>query len=138
MEWFGIIFAIMFIAALGFIIFNFLIVLNPKMRSKWVGRELDIQKRILEENKDTIKDIQKMGGEVSIDSYSEILDEKEDKIKSNMDRTADASKDAISNITKAIKEGLETNMYCKHCGEKIDIDSKFCKSCGKKVIYEKQ
>lgn len=133
---FIVIFAIMFITALGFIIFTFVTMFNPNARSKWIGRQLKMQKKILEDNKDTIKDIQKLGGEVSIDSYNEILDDKEEVIKKNMDRTANASSGAITNIARAIKEGLDNDVYCKHCGAKIDSDSKFCKSCGKKVIYE--
>ena len=29
------------------------------------------------------------------------------------------------------EETQPKTMYCKHCGEKIDADSKFCKACGK-------
>ena len=38
---------------------------------------------------------------------------------------------------KAIEEGIkerfdeEETIYCKHCGEVIDADSKFCEKCRK-------
>ena len=42
--------------------------------------------------------------------------------------TADITSEAITKVAKSIRE--ET-MFCKHCGEKIDANSKFCKHCGK-------
>ena len=44
---------------------------------------------------------------------------------------ADISKEAITTTIKAVKDGWQNEIYCKHCGEKIDADSKFCKACGK-------
>ena len=45
--------------------------------------------------------------------------------------TADIASEAITKTTTAIKKGLEDKIFCKHCGEKIDSDSKFCNKCGK-------
>ena len=45
--------------------------------------------------------------------------------------TADITSEAITKTTKSINKGLENKIYCKHCGEKIDSDSKFCNKCGK-------
>ena len=47
--------------------------------------------------------------------------------------TADIYSDAITQTTKAIKKGLteKETIFCKHCGAKIDADSKFCNKCGK-------
>lgn len=46
--------------------------------------------------------------------------------------SADISKGAITKTARAIKEGFaDDKMYCKHCGELIDADSKFCNKCGK-------
>jgi hypothetical protein len=39
--------------------------------------------------------------------------------------------EAITKTATAIKTGLDDKMFCKHCGEKIDSDSKFCNKCGK-------
>lgn len=46
---------------------------------------------------------------------------------------ADITSEAITKTTKAIKKGLEDKIFCKHCGEKIDSDSKFCNKCGKEL-----
>lgn len=45
--------------------------------------------------------------------------------------TADIASEAITKTAAAIKSGLEDVVFCKHCGEKIDADSKFCSKCGK-------
>lgn len=45
--------------------------------------------------------------------------------------SAEISKDAVSTIAGAVKEGVSDTIFCKHCGAKIDADSKFCSSCGK-------
>ena len=49
---------------------------------------------------------------------------------------ATAASDAIARATAQTQEQPhpqppEQTMYCKHCGAKIDADSKFCKVCGK-------
>ena len=43
---------------------------------------------------------------------------------------AEIVKEAVTVTTEAAREGLSESMYCKHCGEKIDRDSRFCKECG--------
>ena len=130
---FLVIFIIIFIAASSFIVFGFITMFNPNMRSKWIGRQLKIQKKILEDNKETIKDIHALGGEVAIDSYNEILDKKGDDMKKAANKSADISKDSIKTVAKSIKEGLKDEIYCKHCGNAVDADSKFCKHCGKRL-----
>lgn len=46
--------------------------------------------------------------------------------------SADIYDEAIAHTAKAIKKGVEEEkIYCKHCGAKIDADSKFCNKCGK-------
>lgn len=64
-------------------------------------------KYILEENKEDLKDLSKTGAEIA--------------------------SGAISETVKAVKEGLDTEVFCKYCGQRIDDDSKFCKYCGKNV-----
>ena len=130
---FTIVFIIMFLTAGSFIVFGFITMFNPNMRSKWIGRQLRIHKKVLEDNKETIKDINALGGEVMVDSYNEILDKKGDDMKKAVDKTTDISKDSIRTVVKSIKEGLEADIYCKHCGNAIDTDSKFCKFCGKRL-----
>lgn len=40
---------------------------------------------------------------------------------------------AAKEIAKGVKEGMANGetMFCKHCGTKIDADSRFCSKCGK-------
>ena len=48
--------------------------------------------------------------------------------------TADTLSPATTKLAKAIKEGLgndDPQIFCKHCGNSIDADSKFCNKCGK-------
>ena len=53
------------------------------------------------------------------------------------DTSADIKSGAITKTTRAIKKGFTSTeeddnvkIYCKHCGNKIDADSKFCSNCG--------
>ena len=45
--------------------------------------------------------------------------------------TAEIMSDAVTTTTAAAVDGMRATKFCKHCGEKIDADSKFCPSCGK-------
>ncbi len=46
--------------------------------------------------------------------------------------SAEIVEDAVTRTASAVREGLAGDtVYCKHCGAKIDADSKFCKACGK-------
>ena len=49
-------------------------------------------------------------------------------------KEAEIEKEGIKIKTSAFKEGMSgtKTIYCKHCGSRIDSDSKFCKSCGKR------
>ena len=60
-----------------------------------------------------------------------IQQENKEDLKDIVNTSAEISSDAITTVTKAVKDGLNETVYCKHCGSKIDADSKFCKSCGK-------
>lgn len=62
-----------------------------------------------------------------------MMDESKDDIESISTNMANATKDSIEITTRAIKKGFteKENIFCKHCGSKIDEDSKFCKNCGK-------
>ena len=44
---------------------------------------------------------------------------------------AATTSEAVVTTAKAVREGLiGDTIYCKHCGKKVDTDSKFCKHCG--------
>jgi hypothetical protein len=62
-----------------------------------------------------------------------IQEENEDELQQIITKNAEIHSEAITNTAKAVKSGLNETMYCKYCGEKIDIDSQFCKHCGNKL-----
>lgn len=106
----NIIFSAMFIIVpiLAVVIFGFTIamMISPKLRGKMMSREIKARKYMMEESKDDIRDIS-----------------------NNM---AYATKDGIKVATGAIRDGFKQDtLFCKHCGNEIDADSKFCKVCGK-------
>ena len=87
-------------------IFGIALLFNPKVRGKMISTQVKAVKYMMDESKDDISNI-------SI----------------NM---ADATKEGVETTARAIKKGFtEEGIYCKHCGSKIDNDSKFCKNCGK-------
>ena len=96
-----------FVLAGIILILAIIITVSPKARAKWMGKQIEATKYMMDDQKENIKDIS-----------------------TNM---ADATKDGIKTTAKAIKDGLteEDTVYCKHCGASIDTDSTFCKKCGK-------
>ena len=91
------------------LVFVFVIIstISPKFRGKMMSKQVKSVKYMMDESKDDIESIS-----------------------TNM---ANATKGRIETTARAIKKGFtdEENIYCKHCGNKIDVDSKFCKICGK-------
>ena len=86
--------------------FTFLMLFSPKLRAKFFAHQMKAQKYMLEENEEMLKDINR--------------------------KTANISKDGIEITARAVKKGFSgETIYCKHCGNSIDADSKFCKVCGK-------
>ncbi len=102
-----IIFIVIFVIVAIMIIFTLLQIMSPKLRGKMMSKQIKAAKYMMDESKDDIRDIS-----------------------TNM---ADATKDGIETTVRAIKKGIteDEDTYCKHCGSKIDNDSKFCKNCGK-------
>lgn len=60
-----------------------------------------------------------------------IQQETKDDAKEIASTGADIASEAVTKTAKAIKKGLKDTMFCKHCGQEIDANSKFCKYCGK-------
>ena len=115
-------------------IFTFGMIFSPKLRSKFMGHQLKMQKRMLEDNKDVIQDLGKLTGEIGVKTTKGIMDENEDDLRHISSKGADIASDGITKTVRAIKKGMSDagDVYCKHCGESIDSDSTFCKACGKK------
>lgn len=111
-------------------------IFSPKLRSKFMGHQLKMQKQMLEDNKETIKDINTLSGGIGIQSKRNILDENEEDLRHMTSKQASINAEAIKTTARAFKEGFTGSepekVYCKHCGASIDMDSAFCKSCGKK------
>lgn len=68
---------------------------------------------------------------MSTKSAKYIQQENKEDFRDIANSAADIASEAITKTTTAIKKGLEDKIFCKHCGEKIDSDSKFCSKCGK-------
>lgn len=111
MDNFDTIFNIMWIFGIVFIgavfIFVILSIVSPKFRGKMMSRQVQATKHMVDYSKEDLKDIS--------------------------DGMAYAAHDGIKSTAKALKEGLTDydNVYCKHCGARIDSDSRFCNKCGK-------
>ena len=67
----------------------------------------------------------------STQSIKYIQQENKEDLKDIASTAAEIASEAITKTATAIKTGLDDKMFCKHCGEKIDSDSKFCNKCGK-------
>ena len=116
----------------GFI-FTFLMMFSPKLRGKFMARQLKSTKYMLDESKDDLASMATMAGNMGVQIRKNIMDENEDVLRDLSTREAEIAKDKIEITARAIRDGLSgKQIYCKHCGQMIDEDSKFCKSCGKK------
>ena len=86
-------------------IFIFMMMLSPKLKGKFMGRQLKATKYMIDENEKVLKDI--------------------------ATKNANISKEGREITARAIKEGLtDDTIYCKHCGKSIEEDSKYCRYCG--------
>lgn len=88
--------------------FGIALMISPKLRGKFLSSQIKANRYAIEESKEDIESIS-----------------------TNM---SNATKEGVEITARAIKEGLlEESIFCKHCGAKIDADSKFCKHCGKEL-----
>ena len=113
-------------------IFTIALMVSPKLRGKWMSKQIEATKHMMEYSKDDLKDILSTSKSVEVNAEKEILDNNEEIMKDNVTRKANINKEGIEITAKAIKEGLSNNkVYCKYCGKLIDGDSKYCKVCGR-------
>ena len=113
-------------------IFTIALMVSPKLRGKWMSKQIEATKHMMEYSKDDLKDILSTSKSVEVNAEKEILDNNEEIMKDNVTRKANINKEGIEITAKAIKEGLTNNkVYCKYCGKLIDSDSKYCKVCGR-------
>lgn len=124
-------FIILILVVLTFI-FTIALMVSPKLRGKWMSKQIEATKHMMEYSKDDLKDILSTTKSVEVNAEKEILDNNEEIMKNNVTRKANINKEGIEITAKAIKEGLINNkVYCKYCGKLIDSDSKYCKVCGR-------
>lgn len=113
-------------------IFTIALMVSPKLRGKWMSRQIKATKHMIKYSKEDLKDIISTSKDVEINAEKEVLDNREDIMKENVIRKANINKEGIEIATSAIKNGLSNNkIYCKYCVKLIDGDSKYCKVCGK-------
>ena len=71
----------------------------------------------------------------AIQMQKQILEEHGEDLKELNKRSAEIESEGLEIKAKAIKKGFAGDgaslVFCKHCGQKIESDSKFCKYCGK-------
>lgn len=84
-------------------VFTFVMILSPKARGKWMAKQLEATKYMMEASKDTMKDIGKASAEVQHD----IIEENKDTMKETADMQAEIHKDAVKTTVKAVKDGLK-------------------------------
>ena len=115
--------------------FGITMAISPKARGKWMSKQIKATKYMLDDAKEDLKSMGTTAGNVGVNIKKNILDENEDTLKDMAKREANINKEYIEVTAKAIKEGLSSNnkVYCKHCGKKIDEESKYCMYCGKKL-----
>ena len=129
---FLILWGIVFFGCLCFFLWMMYSVISGKGQSKLMARQIKRSKQILEDNKEGIKDLQKLGAELNIDVRKEILEDKMDSLQDISSVSADIESVGLEKKAAAIKKGLGSDtVYCKHCGALIDSDSRYCKVCGK-------
>ena len=79
------------------------------MMGSMMKNMLEVEKQILEENEEDLRNINK--------------------------KSAEIESDGLEIKARAIKKGLVGDegqtIFCRHCGQQIEADSKFCKYCGK-------
>lgn len=128
---FNFIFIIVLVLVFGTFIIAFFMMFSSKFRGKLMSKQIESMKYMTDYSEKDMEKILTKLNQVGINSKKNILDENEDTLKEIADKNADINKDAVKEYAKSIKEGLTDTIYCKHCGEAIDSDSKYCKKCGK-------
>lgn len=68
--------------------------------------------------------------------HNETMDHAGKDITEAVSKTVDTVTPAITKVVGAVRKGVDPKgedpqVYCKHCGNSIDEDSKFCKHCAK-------
>ena len=133
-DTFNLIFIIMLVLFVFIFAFAIINIFSPKLRAKFMKKQIQATKYMVEESQDDLEDLATVSSNISIRSRKRVMDSNEDLLKDMSTRNATINKKSMEITAEAIKKGLSKNnrIYCKYCGEIIDDDSLFCKYCGKK------
>lgn len=131
---FNIIFAIIFVLSILIFVFVIINIFSPKFRAKFIKKQIQATKYMVEESQDDLVDLATVSSNISIKARKRVMDTNETVLKDMSTRSANINKKAMEITAEAIKKGLSKNegIYCEYCREVIDDDSLFCKHCGKK------
>ena len=130
---FNIFFILMLLLTIAVIGFVIALMFSPKLKSKMMGRQLKATKQILDDNKETIKDIHNLQADILVESTDNILDKHEKTIKKNVNKLADISEYPIEKAGNALKKGLSNTKECPECGKMNSENAKYCQECGTKL-----
>lgn len=160
-ENFDILFTVMLIFSLLIFVVAILMMFSPKVRSKFMKRQIRATKYMVEESQDDLIDLATLGANIAVKSQKKtmhankddltelaslksdialkskknIMDENEEILENLATKSASINQKGVEITARAIKKGLTESekIHCKHCGKSIDDDSEFCKHCGKSV-----
>ena len=123
---------ILFVVILSF---SLMMMFGTKLRSKMLSRQIESLRGATNMSKEDMETILTNLGSTSIKARKRIIEENKEDLKDVKDMEMEINRDAIKETAKAVKEGFTESetIYCKHCGKEIDTDSTFCKYCGKNV-----
>ena len=125
----NILFIIVPIFILIIFVFTFVLIFSPKLRGKMMSNQLKSLKHMADYSKEDIKDLSNM----LVQSKKDIMDSNYEDLKEINKKSATLESEVLREKIKVFKDELiNSNTYCKYCGEKIDNDSIYCKKCGKK------
>ena len=113
---------------LGLFVMVGMMIFAPRFRNRMFDNQMRMAKSMLENNKDTFKELSKS----TIEFKKEILEENEDTLKDLAAKEAEIESVGIEKKAAAVKKGLSDTKKCKYCDATIEADSIFCKECGKK------
>lgn len=84
-------------------VFTFVMIFSPKLRGKWMAKQFEATKYMMEASKETMKDIGKTSAEIQHD----IIEENKDIMKDTVDMQAEIHEGAVKKTAKAIKDGFK-------------------------------
>ena len=74
-------------------IFTIALMVSPKLRGKWMSRQIKATKHMIKYSKEDLKDIISTSKDVEINAEKEVLDNREDIMKENVIRKANIKKE---------------------------------------------